>query len=70
MFPRWKTGTAVAMLVLMLLGMLLSLVGVGFIVMGIVCLWALIDAFLIPGWIRNINTLLATSLTNSGSLPQ
>jgi TM2 domain-containing membrane protein YozV len=33
-----------------------------FAVLGI---WVLIDAFLIPGWIRDTNTKLATSLSTS-----
>ena len=47
-----RTGVAVAQLVLSL-----TLVG-----MVITIVWVLVDAFLIPGWVRNQNNLLATQL--------
>src|SRR6476661_1367823 len=47
-----RTGVAVAQLILTLtiVGMLITVV------------WVLIDAFLIPGWVRNQNNLLAVQL--------
>lgn len=65
-----KTGTAVAILGLTVLGFILASVGVGLVLLIVVGIWVLVDAFLIPGWIRNMNTLLATTLSTSGSLPQ
>jgi TM2 domain-containing membrane protein YozV len=58
-FYSGKTGSAVAQLLLMLLGIMTAVVGVGVLLMIAVGLWVLVDAFLIPGWIRNHNTLLA-----------
>jgi len=65
-----KTGSAVAILVLTGLGILLSFVGVGVFLLAVVGIWVLVDAFLIPGWIRAKNTLLAASLSGSGVVPQ
>ena len=47
-----RTGVAVAQLILSLtlIGMLVTMV------------WVLVDAFLIPGWVRNENNLLAAQL--------
>src|SRR5437870_2707588 len=51
-FYLGRTGVAVAQLIL-------SLVIVGLIVTVI---WVLVDAFLIPGWVRRQNNLLAAQL--------
>ena len=47
-----RTGVAVAQIILTLtiVGMLITVV------------WVLVDAFLIPGWVRNQNNLLAVQL--------
>ena len=47
-----RTGVAVTQLILSitLIGMLITV------------FWVLVDAFLIPGWVRNQNNLLATQL--------
>jgi TM2 domain-containing membrane protein YozV len=58
-FYAGKTGSAVAQLLLMLVGIVTLVVAVGAFLMFAVGVWVLIDAFLIPGWIRNHNTLLA-----------
>jgi len=47
-----RTGVAVAQLILSL-----TLIG-----MVITIIWVFVDAFLIPGWVRNQNNLLATQL--------
>jgi TM2 domain-containing membrane protein YozV len=47
-----RTGVAVAQLILTL-----TIVG-----MVITVIWVLVDAFLIPGWVRNQNNLLAAQL--------
>lgn len=67
-FYAGKTGSGIAMLVLTVLGVILSIVGVGFLLLFAVGIWAIVDAFLIPGWIRNTNMLLATALSN-GNVP-
>jgi TM2 domain-containing membrane protein YozV len=51
-FYLQRTGVAVTQLILSL-----TLVG-----MLITVFWVLVDAFLIPGWIRNQNNLLAKQL--------
>ncbi|MFG1179763.1 hypothetical protein [Xanthobacter versatilis] len=43
-------------------GAALSVVGVGFILLAFVGIWALVYALLIPGWISNYNTLLVHQL--------
>jgi TM2 domain-containing membrane protein YozV len=51
-FYLGRTGVAVAQLILSLtvVGLLITIV------------WVLVDAFLIPGWVRNQNNLLAAQL--------
>jgi len=51
-FYLGRTGVAVAQLIISL-----TLVG-----MAITIVWALVDAFLIPGWVRRLNNLLAAQL--------
>jgi TM2 domain-containing membrane protein YozV len=47
-----RTGVAVTQLILSI-----TLIG-----MVITWVWMIVDAFLIPGWIRNYNNMLATQL--------
>ena len=47
-----RTGVAVTQLILTI-----TIVG-----MAITIIWVLVDAFLIPGWVRNQNNLLAVQL--------
>lgn len=54
-FYAGKPGTAVVFIILSIIGWCTVFVGVG-LLLGI---WWLVDAFLIPGWIRNHNTILA-----------
>lgn len=58
-FYAGRTGSAVVLLLLTLLGFLLSFFLIGFLVLIIPGLWVLIDAFLIPGMISSHNGLLA-----------
>jgi len=61
-FYAGKTGSAVAQLLLLIFGLILTVVVVGgFMLIGLY-VWVLVDAFLIPGWIRNQNSLLAMQL--------
>jgi TM2 domain-containing membrane protein YozV len=61
-FYAGKTGSAVAQLLLLIFGLILTIVYVGvFLLIGLV-IWVIVDAFLIPGWIRNHNSLLAIQL--------
>ena len=62
-FYAGKTGSAIAQLIISLIGWALTLVVIGFLPLLFVGIWVLIDAFLIPQWIRNANNLLAVSLS-------
>jgi TM2 domain-containing membrane protein YozV len=61
-FYAGKTGSGIAQIALLLIGFALLAAGVGAILLLALFVWVLIDAFLIPGWISNQNTLLAHSL--------
>lgn len=50
-FYLGRKGSAIVMLLLTVFGVLLSFVGVGLVLLGIVGVWALVDAFLIPGMV-------------------
>ncbi|HEV7855779.1 MAG TPA: TM2 domain-containing protein [Herminiimonas sp.] len=54
-----KTGTAVAMTLLCVIGLLTIFLGVGVFLLVVAGIWALVDAFLIPGIVRGFNTALA-----------
>lgn len=58
-FYLGKTGSAVAMLVVSLCAIPLMLVAIGFVMIFVTAIWALIDAFLIPGMVREHNMRLA-----------
>lgn len=51
-FYLGKTGSAVVMLILFVVGLATLVVAVGGILLVIVGIWALVDAFLIPGMIQ------------------
>ncbi len=62
-FYASKTGSAVAQLLLTIFGVLLLFVFlVGLLILIPLWIWILVDAFLIPGWIRSQNSLLAMQL--------
>ena len=50
-FYLGRIGTGILMLALFVIGLITAVAGVGFIFIGIAGLWALIDAFLIPGMV-------------------
>ena len=58
-----EKGTAIAMLIITLISFPLMLVVIGFFTIGVTAIWALIDAFLIPGMIKKYNSDLATKLS-------
>lgn len=62
-FYLGQTGTAAAQLVLWVLGWATLIVGVGLVLLAIVGIWVLVDAFLIPGIIREQNMRLVDRLT-------
>jgi len=61
-FYLGQTGTAVAQLILTLIGAITAIIGIGFVLLFIVGIWMLVDAFLIPGIVRNHNIQLAQSV--------
>lgn len=57
-----RTGTAVTMLIIFLVSAVVSFLGFGAFGFAIVAVWALVDAFLIPGMTRDYNNRLISSL--------
>lgn len=53
-FYLGQSGTAAVMLALTIVGILASPLGVGFVLILITGIWALVDAFLIPGMIARL----------------
>jgi hypothetical protein len=47
---------------MLIFGVLTAWFVVGFVLLIPLWIWVLVDAFLIPGWIRTQNTLLAAQL--------
>jgi TM2 domain-containing membrane protein YozV len=62
-FYAGKTGTAIAQLLLTIAGGCTMFVGIGFVFLGCVGVWVLIDAFLLPGIIRTFNLSLASQFS-------
>jgi len=60
-----RTGSAVAMTILFVLGLLTIAFGVGAVFLAAVGVWALVDAFLIPGMVQELRTKLRDELTRS-----
>ena len=62
-FYNGKTGSAVAQLLMTIMGwVLLAAAGIGLVLLIPLGIWVLVDAFLIPGWIRAHNSALALQL--------
>jgi TM2 domain-containing membrane protein YozV len=61
-FYSGRTGSAVAQLLLTIVGFVLAIISIGWLIILGVAIWVIVDAFLIPGWIRNHNNLLAHQL--------
>jgi TM2 domain-containing membrane protein YozV len=61
-FYNGRTGTAVTQLVLFILGIATYIFLIGIFVVAALGIWVLVDAFLIPGWVRTYNNRLASSL--------
>ena len=55
-----KIASGATMFALLVISFLLFWLGLGFITLGIIAIWELVDAFLIPGWIRAHNTAIAS----------
>jgi TM2 domain-containing membrane protein YozV len=61
-FYNGRTGSGIAQLALLIVGAVTSAIGVGLFLLAALGVWALVDAFLIPGWVGEHNNRLATSL--------
>jgi TM2 domain-containing membrane protein YozV len=61
-FYAGRIGTAIVQVLLTLIGGALTLAGIGFVVLGVVGLWLIVDIFLLPGMIRAHNVALARRL--------
>jgi TM2 domain-containing membrane protein YozV len=61
-FYNGKIITGGLILLMNIIGVVLAPVGIGFLLLVPAWIWILIDAFLIPGWIRSHNSLLAHRL--------
>ncbi|VVE36734.1 TM2 domain-containing protein [Pandoraea anhela] len=62
-FYAKRTGTAVAQLVLWIVGLsTIFLGGLGVFILGALYIWVVVDAFLIPGLIRSYNLKLAAQV--------
>lgn len=61
-FYAGRTGSAVGMLIITLLSILLSVLLIGIVTFLVISIWWIIDAFLIPGWIRQYNNQLIANL--------
>ncbi len=61
-FYMQKTGSGAVQLIMFLVGMILSVVLVGFLILLPLVIWVIVDAFLIPGWINAYNSYLAYRL--------
>ena len=62
-FYAGRVASGAAMLAITLVSFFLMAVFIGFVTIGITVLWALVDAFLIGGWIREYNNRLVAGLT-------
>lgn len=61
-FYLGRTGPAVGQLILFILGWMTAIFLVGFALLAAWGIWVIVDAFLIPGWIREQNVALARRL--------
>ena len=61
-FYTGRTGSGAAMLVVTLISYLLTFILIGYLPLTIIFLVWVVDAFRIPGWIRDHNTRLIASL--------
>ncbi|WP_374301588.1 TM2 domain-containing protein [Paracoccus sp. (in: a-proteobacteria)] len=62
-FYLGKTGTAITMLILTILGIATAILAVGFVLLLAVGIWTFVDIFLIPGMIREEKEQMRQRLT-------
>lgn len=64
-FYLGRTGTAIAQLILSIVGWVTAIIIIGFIPLAIVGIWLIIDLFLVPGIIRSENDKIEKEIINS-----
>jgi len=62
-FYLGRIGSAVAILLLTIASWILTFVAIGLVLLLIPGIWVLVDAFLIPGMVRDFNNRLITELS-------
>lgn len=62
-FYLGRTGSALAQLMMALIGWTLAIVGIGFLILIPLWIWVLVDAVLIPGIAQKHNLQLANQLS-------
>ena len=62
-FYLGASGSGAAILVLTILGVVLSVVGIGLVILVVPAFWVFIDLFLTPGMVREHNAKLIDMLT-------
>jgi TM2 domain-containing membrane protein YozV len=67
-FYMGKTGSAIAMLVIMLVSIPLCFVLIGFVSYFAMVVWWIVDAFLICGWVNQHNARVAYALTQANGM--
>lgn len=67
-FYLGRKGSAIAMMLLSIFGVILSVVGIGFILLIVVGVWALVDAFLIPGMVAEQKNKVRNDLLQQAML--
>lgn len=61
-FYLGSVGLGLFQLALCIIGVLTSVIGIGFLFLSPLCIWVLVDAFLIPGMTRDHNNRLIAQL--------
>jgi TM2 domain-containing membrane protein YozV len=61
-FYNRRIGSAVVQLLMTIVGLLFSIAIVGWLLLIPVAIWVIVDAFLMPGWVRRHNSSLALQL--------
>nr|WP_298102170.1 TM2 domain-containing protein [uncultured Shinella sp.] len=69
-FYLGRTGSAVAMLILFILGLATSPIGIGIVLLAGLGIWGLVDAFLIPGMIAHSKAKLRSDMLQTALLAQ
>lgn len=62
-FYLGRTGSAIGILALTVVGCLTTFLMVGVVLLAVMMVWLLVDAFLIPGIVRQENNALAHTVT-------